>query len=64
MSLGIMFMAAMYCGILANPTDLAPNYAGTLLALTNTAATIPGFIVPVFVGALTHGNVSVVQKEK
>jgi ACS family sodium-dependent inorganic phosphate cotransporter len=58
MSLGTMFMAAMYCGILANPIDLASNYSGTLLALTNTAATIPGFIVPVFVGALTHGNVS------
>ncbi|KAI9565371.1 hypothetical protein GHT06_009163 [Daphnia sinensis] len=59
MSLGTMFMAAMYCGILANPTDLASNYAGTLLALTNTAATVPGFIVPVFVGALTHGNQTV-----
>lgn len=28
------------------------------MALTNTAATIPGFIVPVFVGELTHGDVS------
>ena len=57
MTIGTMFMAGMYCGILANPNDIAPNYAGTLLAITNTFATIPGFIVPVFVGELTHGNV-------
>jgi len=52
-----MFMAAFYCGFFANHIDIASNYSGTLLALTNTAATIPGFIVPVFVGELTHGNV-------
>lgn len=57
MTIGTMFMAAFYCGFFANHIDIASNYSGTLLALTNTAATIPGFIVPVFVGELTHGNV-------
>lgn len=57
MTLGTMFMAGMYCGFLSNHIDIASNYAGTLMALTNTFATIPGFIVPVFVGELTHGNV-------
>lgn len=33
-------------------------YVGTLMALTNTAATLPGIIVPIFVGTITHGNVS------
>lgn len=61
MTVGTMFMACMYCGILANHVDIASNYAGTLLALTNTLATIPGFIVPVFVGELTHGNVLLQQ---
>ncbi|EFX81022.1 hypothetical protein DAPPUDRAFT_211483 [Daphnia pulex] len=56
MTLGTMFIAGMYCGFLTNHVDIAPNYAGTLMALTNTAATIPGFIVPAFVGQLTHGN--------
>lgn len=28
------------------------------MALTNTVATIPGIVVPIFVGVLTHGNVS------
>lgn len=55
-------MACMYCGILANHVDIASNYAGTLLALTNSFATIPGFIVPVFVGELTHGNVQIIDK--
>lgn len=57
MTLGTMFIAGMYCGFLSNHIDIASNYAGTLMALTNTAATIPGFIVPVFVGEMTHGNV-------
>jgi len=57
MTLGTTFMAGMYCGFLSNHIDIASNYAGTLMALTNTFATIPGFIVPVFVGELTHGNV-------
>lgn len=37
--------------------DIAPNYAGTLMAITNTFATLPGIIMPIFVGAVTHGNV-------
>lgn len=28
------------------------------MAMTNTFATIPGIVVPIFVGVLTHGNVS------
>ncbi|EFX79896.1 hypothetical protein DAPPUDRAFT_52115, partial [Daphnia pulex] len=55
-TIGTMFVAGMYCGFLTNHVDIAPNYAGTLMALTNTVATIPGFIVPAFVGQLTHGN--------
>lgn len=61
MTLGTMFIAGMYCGFLSNHIDIASNYAGTLMALTNTAATIPGFIVPVFVGEMTHGNQSLGQ---
>ena len=57
MTFGTMFMAAMYCGFLANHIDIASNYAGTLMALTNTFATIPGFIVPLFVGEMTHNSV-------
>ncbi len=57
MTLGATFMAGKYCGFLSNHIDIASNYAGTLMGLTNTVASVPGFIVPFFVGELTHGNV-------
>lgn len=49
----------MFCGFLGNHIDIAPNYAGTLMALTNTAATLPGIIMPIFVGTVTHGKVCI-----
>lgn len=54
----ITSIGGMFCGFLSNHIDIAPNYAGTLIAITNTFATLPGIIMPIFVGAVTHGNVS------
>lgn len=59
MAVGIVAMGGMFSGFLSNHIDIAPNYAGTLVALTNTVATLPGIIVPLFVGYITKGNVSV-----
>ncbi|XP_001961830.3 sialin [Drosophila ananassae] len=56
MSVGIVAMGAMFSGFLSNHIDIAPNFAGTLVALTNTAATLPGIVVPLFVGYVTKGN--------
>lgn len=56
MTVGIVGMGGMFSGFLSNHIDIAPNYAGTLVALTNTAATLPGIIVPLFVGYITKGN--------
>lgn len=39
-----------------NHLDLAPPYAGTLMGITNAVATIPGFVGPSVVGALTYKN--------
>lgn len=58
MGIGITSIGGMFCGFLSNHIDIAPNYAGTLMAITNTCATLPGIIMPIFVGAVTHGNVS------
>lgn len=58
---GITSIGGMFCGFLSNHIDIAPSYAGTLMALTNTAATLPGIFVPIFVGEITHGNVSSMQ---
>lgn len=58
MTIAVTCIGGMYSGFLANHIDIAPNFAGSLVAMTNFIATIPGFVVPVFVGQLTHGNVS------
>lgn len=58
MTIAVTCIGGMYSGFLANHIDIAPNFAGSLVATTNFIATIPGFVVPVFVGQLTHGNVS------
>lgn len=50
---------AMFSGFLSNHIDLSPNFAGILVAFTNTFGTLPGIIVPLFVGRLTHHDVSV-----
>lgn len=59
MTIAVTAKGGMFCGFLSNHIDIAPNFAGTLIALTNTVATIPGIVVPLFVGYLTHGNVSI-----
>lgn len=61
MTLAITFIGAMYCAFLSNHIDIAPNFAGTLVALTNTVATIPGIVVPIFVGHLTEKDPSIVS---
>ena len=38
--------------------DLAPNYAGTMMGITNTMGTIAGFIAPYVTGSIIDGNVS------
>lgn len=58
MSVGIIAGGASYCGFLSNHMDISPNFAGTLMALTNTVATIPGIALPQLVGYITNGNVS------
>ena len=60
MGIAITSIGGMFSGFLSNHIDLAPNFAGTLMAITNTFATLPGIIVPIFVGQITHGNVSTI----
>ncbi|KAK7082379.1 hypothetical protein SK128_002993 [Halocaridina rubra] len=46
-----------YSGFRNSHLDIAPNFAGTLMGITNTAATIPGFLAPQVTGYLINGNV-------
>ncbi|KAI8439222.1 hypothetical protein MSG28_013063 [Choristoneura fumiferana] len=64
MAVGVTCIGGMFCGFLSNHIDIAPNYAGTLMAITNTVATIPGIVVPIFVGVLTDGNKTISAWQK
>jgi len=56
--------AMAWSGFGANHLDLAPVYAGTLMGLTNTLATIPGILGPQVVGALTYHQSTRAQWQK
>ncbi|XP_031466706.1 sialin isoform X3 [Phasianus colchicus] len=43
-------------GYSINHLDIAPSYAGILLGITNSFATIPGMVGPVIAKNLTHNN--------
>lgn len=57
LSLGVGLNGAIYSGYMNSHLDIAPNFAGTLMGLTNCAATVPGFLAPMVVGALINGRV-------
>lgn len=57
-SLAMGFMGTFYPGMKVNPLDLSPNYAGTLMAITNGIGAFAGILVPYIVGVMTP-NVSV-----
>jgi len=42
--------------------QLSACFAGTMMGITNTLASLPGFIGPAVVGVLTHKNVSVLYR--
>lgn len=58
LAIALTCIGAMYSGHMTNHIDIANNYAGTLMGLTNTIGTIPGIVGPVFVGAMTNVDVS------
>ena len=48
---------ALYTGFFVNPLDIAPNYSGTILGITNAFGTIPGWLAPLMAGAFTKEKV-------
>ncbi|XP_044592475.1 sialin-like [Cotesia glomerata] len=54
--ISIVISGAIFVGHLTNQNDLAPNYAGILMGITNTPGTISAFVLPALVGALTEGG--------
>lgn len=47
------FMGGFYPGMKVNPLDLSPNYAGTLMAITNGIGALTGILGPYLVGVIT-----------
>jgi hypothetical protein len=45
-----------------NHADLSPNYSGFLCGITNTFASMPGFVAPVLTGILTNNNVRLLNQ--
>lgn len=50
-----------YPGFNSTHVDMAPDFAGTLMGLTNTLGNLPGFIAPIVANALTEGGVSLIE---
>lgn len=46
-------MGNFYPGMKVNAIDLSPNYAGSLMALTNGLGALTGIAAPAFVGVMT-----------
>uniref|UniRef100_A0A2C9LUT7 Major facilitator superfamily (MFS) profile domain-containing protein n=1 Tax=Biomphalaria glabrata TaxID=6526 RepID=A0A2C9LUT7_BIOGL len=54
LTLGISLTGFQYGGgLYMNAGDIAPSYAGVIYGISNTAATIPGFLAPLTIGLLT-----------
>lgn len=51
-TLAMGFLGNFYPGLKVNALDLSPNYAGSLMALTNGIGGLTGVAVPPFVGIM------------
>ena len=57
MTLTVAVQGVILAGSGANHLDIAPNYAGVLMGITNTVGTVPGFLGPEVVGLYTQDKV-------
>uniref|UniRef100_A0A1B0FK41 Major facilitator superfamily (MFS) profile domain-containing protein n=1 Tax=Glossina morsitans morsitans TaxID=37546 RepID=A0A1B0FK41_GLOMM len=54
-TLTLFAMGGYYAGMKLTPVDLSPNYAGTIMAISNGSGAIIGWLSPYLVGVLTPG---------
>ncbi|KAI9586089.1 hypothetical protein GQX74_001936 [Glossina fuscipes] len=52
-TLTLFTMGGYYAGMKLTPVDLSPNYAGTIMAISNGSGAIIGWLSPYLVGVLT-----------
>jgi len=53
MTLSTTMSGVSLCGFFTNHMDIAPQYAGTLMGVSNGIAAVPGFIAPLVAAVLT-----------
>ncbi len=53
LTLAVGFSGFQYPGCMVNHVDIASPFAGILFGISNTFATIPGFVAPYVVGVIT-----------
>lgn len=58
LTLGVGFNAASFCGYLVNHMDLSPNFAGTLMGISNGIANLLSVFAPLVVGFIVEDEVS------
>ena len=61
-TVGVGCMGALYSSWIINPQDIAPNFAGTVLGVTNCIGSIPGFVAPRIAGQIVNSDPSDVSK--
>ena len=57
LTLAVTMQGALYTGFFVNPLDIAPNYSGTILGITNAFGAVPGWLAPLMAGAFTKEGV-------
>lgn len=63
-TLSMGLMGAYYAGIKLNSLDLAPNYAGSLMAIVNGCGAITGFLSPYVAGKIVPNVIYFLQSLK
>uniref|UniRef100_U5ERG1 Sialin n=1 Tax=Corethrella appendiculata TaxID=1370023 RepID=U5ERG1_9DIPT len=58
MTIGIGLGAFAWTGFAVNHLDIAPQYAGLLMGITNTFGTIPGIVSPMITGHIVQNRLS------
>ena len=59
--LGVGFSGLNAVGYAVNHLDIAPRYAGILMGLSNSFASIPGFLSPMVTGHIAKNKVCEVK---
>lgn len=57
LTLAVGLNAGSLCGFQINHIDLSPNFAGTMMSITNCAATVTSIIAPLICGVIVSEEV-------